>query len=208
MSHNSPTATLRLARRFLAARWQLRRASQVGKYVKLDGRLRVVNYGRMVIGDHVLFHAHVATTELMVMEGAELQIGTGAFINYGAEISVRSRVTIGEECRIGTHCIIMDSDFHHVELARRDEPPPGVPIVLDPYVWIGNRVTILKGVHIGYGSVIAAGSIVTKSIPAMSIAAGVPARVLRRIDDPPGARPVPDPDQAQPALTDVLLRRG
>jgi acetyltransferase-like isoleucine patch superfamily enzyme len=112
-------------------------------------------------------------------------------LNYGAEICAHKYIEIGEEARIGTHCIIMDNDFHHVELARRDEPPPGDPIVLDPYVWVGNRVTILKGVHIGYGSVIAAGSVVTKSVPPMSIAAGVPARVLRRIDDAPGARPAP-----------------
>jgi acetyltransferase-like isoleucine patch superfamily enzyme len=79
----------------------------------------------------------------------------------------------------------MDSDFHYVELYRRDEHPPGMPVILEPHVWIGNRVTILKGVRIGYGSVVAAGSVVTHSIPPMSIAAGIPARVLRRIDDAP-----------------------
>ncbi|HUS15986.1 MAG TPA: acyltransferase, partial [Chloroflexia bacterium] len=101
-------------------------------------------------------------------------------------------------CRIGTHCIIMDNDFHYVALSRRDERPPGRPIILEPHVWIGNRVIIQKGVRIGYGSVVAAGSVVTRSIPPMSIAAGVPARVIGRVDDrvhgrPLAAEPAPSP---------------
>lgn len=187
LRRHSPGVALSLARRLLWARWSLRHADVVGKYVKLTGRLRVVNRGRLTIGNQVLFHAQVATTELAVLPGGELHIGHGAFINYGAEICAATQITIGDECRIGTHCIIMDSDFHYVELYRRDERPPGVPVILEPHVWIGNRVTILKGVRIGYGSVVAAGSVVTHSIPPMSIAAGIPARVLRRIDDPPPA---------------------
>jgi acetyltransferase-like isoleucine patch superfamily enzyme len=184
-----PHVALSLARRLLAARWSLRHATAVGRYVKLAGRLRVVNQGRLVVGNQVLFHAQVATTELAVLPGGELSIGDGTFINYGAEISAKSKVIIGEECRIGTHCIIMDNDFHYIELARRDQSPPGEPVIIEPHVWIGNRVTILKGVRIGYGSVVAAGSVVTKSIPAMSIAAGVPARVLRSIDGVDAGQP-------------------
>ena len=180
----SPSATLWLARRLLAARIALRNATSVGKYVKLAGRMRVVNDGKLVVGDRVLFHSHVATTELAVMRDGELRIGSGAFLNYGAEICAYKYIEIGEECRIGTHCIIMDNDFHHIELDRRDEIPPSDPVIIEPYVWIGNRVTILKGVTIGYGSVVAAGSVVSKSIPPMCIAAGVPAKVIRRIDEP------------------------
>jgi len=179
----SPTVALALAQRLLWARWSLRRATTVGKYVKLVGHLRVVNRGRLRVGNQVLFHAQVAKTELAVLPGAELTIGDGTFINYGAAVCAQVSITIGAECRIGTHCIIMDNDFHHVDLARRDEPPAGRPVVLEPYVWIGNRVIIQKGVRIGYGSVVAAGSVVTKSIPALSIAAGVPARVIGRVND-------------------------
>src|SRR5204863_7335455 len=88
---------------------------------------------------------------------------------------------IGEECRIGTHCIIMDNDFHSIEWERRDERPSSEEVVIEPHVWIGNRVTILKGVRIGFGAVVAGGSVVTKSVPRMSIAAGVPAKVIRSI---------------------------
>src|SRR5437868_12298437 len=77
----------------------------------------------------------------------------------------------------------MDNDFHNIDWRRRDEKPPSAAVVLEPHVWVGNRVTILKGVCIGFGSVIAAGSVITKSVPPMSIAAGVPARVIRTMDD-------------------------
>jgi acetyltransferase-like isoleucine patch superfamily enzyme len=182
LTHTSPLQTLELVRRIVWARWSLRKATSVGRYVKLAGRLRVVNGGHLVVGDRVLLHANVAMTELAVMKGGELRIGNGAFINYGAEICAHKLIHIGEECRIGTHCIIMDNDFHDIDWRRRDEKPPSAEIVLEPYVWIGNRVTILKGVRIGFGSVIAAGSVVTKSVPPMSIAAGVPARVIRTIE--------------------------
>jgi maltose O-acetyltransferase len=179
----SPLQTLELVRRIVWARWSLRRATSVGKYVKLAGRMRVINRGRMVIGDRVLLYSNVATTELAVMPGGSLTIGKGAFINYGAEICAHQLIDIGEECRIGTHCIIMDNDFHDIDWHKRDRKPPSADVVLEPYVWVGNRVTILKGVRIGFGSVVAAGSVVTKSIPPMSIAAGVPARVIKPIED-------------------------
>jgi maltose O-acetyltransferase len=203
----SPREILALARCLLWARWGLRQATTVGKYARLMGRLRVVNQGRLIVGNRVQFHAHVAASELVVLPGAELRIEDGAFINYGAEICAKTQIVLGEECLIGTHCIIMDNDFHHVELDRRDESPPGEPVIIESRVWIGNRVMILKGVHIGYGSVIAAGSVVTKSIPPLSIAAGVPARVLRPLDGAPGTPPAglaavlpapADPDYVNP----------
>jgi maltose O-acetyltransferase len=138
----------------------------------------------MIVGDRVVFHSHFATSTFVVERGAELVIGDNAFINYGADICARKQISIGESCRIGTHCIIMDSDFHHVELERRDEEPPAAEVVLEPHVWVGNRVTILKGVRIGYGSVVAAGSVVTKSLPPMTVSGGVPARVIRTIESP------------------------
>ncbi len=200
----SPSATLWLVRRLLAARIALRGATSVGKYVKLAGRMRVVNEGKLIVGDRVLIHSRVAMTELAVMRGGELRIGNGVFLNYGAEICAHEYIEIGEECRIGTHCIIMDNDFHHIDLARRDETPPSDPVVIEPYVWVGNRVTILKGVRIGYGSVVAAGSVVTKSIPPMTIAGGVPAKVIRRIDERDGQQSVSGPEEPLVGMASLL----
>jgi acetyltransferase-like isoleucine patch superfamily enzyme len=180
ISQETPLSLFRAARKFLSARWSLRRATRVGKRVQLMGRLKVLNRkGTLVVGDRVRFHAHVAPSSLVVLEGGELLIGDRTFINYGADICATGRITIGEECRIGAYCNIIDNDFHQVDLEHRDEMPPSREVVLEPRVWLGNRVTILPGVRIGYGSVIAAGSVVTKSVPPMVVAGGVPARVIR-----------------------------
>src|SRR5436309_3061077 len=69
LTHTSPLQTLEMVRRMVWARWSLRKATSVGKYVKLVGRLRVANDGRLTIGDRVLLHANVATTELAVVKG-------------------------------------------------------------------------------------------------------------------------------------------
>src|SRR4051812_28644344 len=80
----SPGATIWLVKRLLWAKLNLRKATSVGKYVKCVGRMRVLNQGTLVVGDRVLIHSHVATTELVVLRGGELKIGSGAFLNYGA----------------------------------------------------------------------------------------------------------------------------
>jgi maltose O-acetyltransferase len=71
----------------------------------------------------------------------------------------------------------MDDDYHGIE--DRHSPPPPKSIILEDNVWLGARVTILKGVTIGHDSVIGAGSVVTKSIPPRSVAVGVPASVIK-----------------------------
>jgi maltose O-acetyltransferase len=186
LTHQSPLHTLAFIRSVLWAKWKLRKATSIGKYVKLVGQMRVVNQGRLIVEDRVLFNSYLGTSQLVVKEGAELTIGRGAFVNYGADFCALKRITIGEECRIGTYCIIMDSDFHEIELERRQQRPAPAEVVLEPHTWIGNRVTILKGVRIGYGSVVAAGSVVTRSVPRMSVVGGVPARIIRRIGEPAG----------------------
>jgi acetyltransferase-like isoleucine patch superfamily enzyme len=75
----------------------------------------------------------------------------------------------------------MDNDQHDV--VRRMELPQSYPVVIEDHVWIGTKAVILPGVHIGSRAVIGAGSIVTKDIPARCVAAGNPARVLRRLTE-------------------------
>jgi maltose O-acetyltransferase len=122
----------------------------------------------------------VARTELAT-NGGLLQLDEGVYINYGCSISASERVHIGPRCTIGTYVIIMDNDFHRLEPERRQERPPSKPIVLEENVWLGARVIVLPGVTIGAGSVVGAGSIVTRSIPARSVAVGSPARVVKSL---------------------------
>ena len=105
-------------------------------------------------------------------------------------------ITIGNDVNIGGDCLIMDNDAHpHDYLKRRvsywqenDEAVylqaiPTAPIVIEDDVWIGARCIIQKGVHIGARSIIAAGSVVTKDIPADCVAAGVPANVIKKLNN-------------------------
>jgi acetyltransferase-like isoleucine patch superfamily enzyme len=166
----------------LNARWRLRSASHLGRRVTLRGKPHIDNQGTLTVGERVRLVSTVATLELAVLPGARLEIGDNVFINYGTSIVAGNRVTIGDDCLIGTHVMVMDCDFHRVEDKAWDTT--GTPIILQDRVWLGNRSIILKGVTIGHDAVVAAGSVVTHDVPAETVVAGVPARVVRRFQAP------------------------
>jgi acetyltransferase-like isoleucine patch superfamily enzyme len=168
-------------RAVITARWFLRRADHVGGRVRLRGWPRILNDGRMIIGQRVQLVSRPVRLELAAMEGGTLEIGERTLVNYGGSICAALSVRIGARCLIGTHAIIIDNDFHRIEPERRLEWPESRPIVICDNVWIGARVIVLPGVTIGEGSCIAAGSVVIDDIPARSLAAGVPARVIRAL---------------------------
>lgn len=97
------------------------------------------------------------------------------FINENVQIICAENISIGEDCNIGRDVIIRDYDGHLID----PEQPISAPVRIGDHVWIGQRAIILKGVTIGDGAVIAAGSIVTGDVPAGALAAGVPAKVIR-----------------------------
>ena len=114
-------------------------------------------------------------------EGAHLEIGAN-FAMTGGTVCAAERVIIGNNVAVGANTIITDTDFHAVDpKQRRSEPFGGgtAAVVIEDDVFIGMNCLVLKGVTIGRGSVIGAGSVVTTSIPPQAIAAGNPARVLR-----------------------------
>lgn len=165
----------------IRARWYLRCANQLGSRVRVRGSLVARNYGgEMIIADRVRIVSTIATTELIASNGL-LEIGESTFINYGCSIAANKLVRIGANCNIGTYVIIMDNDFHRLEPERRNERPDSAPIILEDNVWLGARVIVLKGVTIGEGSVIGAGSVVTKDIPPRSLAVGMPAKVIKTL---------------------------
>lgn len=166
------------------ARWQLRRASRVGT-VRLRGRALVSNRGTLVFEDRVRLNGHVYPLQFACMRNAHLRIGEGTFINYGADISAITAVSIGRDCNIGQFAIIIDSDYH--DLHNHHLPGKSEPVVIEDDVWLGARVTVLRGSRIGRGSVVAAHAVVTGDIPPYSLAAGVPARVIRSLKDEPNA---------------------
>lgn len=107
-------------------------------------------------------------------------------------IWIHDRLTIGNHVNIGGNCIIMDTDVHQMDYgARRGEEVANAddantkiqsaPVTIEDDVWIGANCIVLKGVTIGARSIIGAGSVVTKDIPADCIAAGNPCRVIRSL---------------------------
>lgn len=164
----------------LAGKWYLRNCTKVGCRPRVYGRPRVTNLGEIHIGERFLYFSHVACSEMAAQPGGRIEIGDRVFLNYGTSLSAHELVRIGDRCQIGSHVCMMDNDYHSVE--DRDRPGESGPIVLGNNVWLGIRVIVLKGVTIGENSVIGAGSVVTKDIPANCLAAGMPAKPIRSLN--------------------------
>lgn len=107
---------------------------------------------------------------------AKLSIGNGTGLS-GVSVSCFKSISIGKNCKIGANTVITDSDWHEED--KRSGAPKSISIGDD--VWIGYGCIILKGVTIGQNTIIGAGSVVVKSIPANSVAAGNPCRVIKQL---------------------------
>ncbi len=111
--------------------------------------------------------------------GLNLHFGEDVFINAGCCFQDQGGIWIGDRCLIG-HQVVF-ATLNHGEAPEDRGQLTAKPIVLESDVWVGSHATIMSGVHIGKGAIVAAGAVVTKDVPAYHIVAGVPARVLRKI---------------------------
>jgi maltose O-acetyltransferase len=170
----SPSTLLAVLRAKLA----LRNCDEAPWGIRLRGGVRIENHAGMRIGERVRIDGRLVPVDLVSWDGP-LTIGEGTFINYGTSISVHTSVTIGKNCLIGNYVLIMDSDYH--DLHDRSKPGASSPIVIEDNVWIGARSIVLKGVHIGEGAVVAAGSTVANDVPARTLVGSPPAQVLRQL---------------------------
>lgn len=125
------------------------------------------------VGENVNIEPHVSFNHA-------LSIGDNSGIGEYSEIY--GDVRIGNDVMMGTNCIIYSRNhkFDRVDIPMRKQGFSEVkPAIIEDDVWIGGRVTILPGVHVGKGVVIGAGAVVTKDIPAYAVVAGNPAKVIR-----------------------------
>ena len=114
---------------------------------------------------------------------ARIELAQGVQLS-GTSITARSRtVSIGKDTMVGPNCVITDSDFHAHWPAETRHIEPAFDldrdVTIGANVWIGMNSLILKGVTIGDGAIVAAGSVVVRDVPAHAVAAGVPARVVK-----------------------------
>lgn len=128
--------------------------------------------------------------------GARLEIGKN-FAMTGGVLCAAQNIRIGDNVTVGANCTIIDTDFHPLDPHQRQAAPneaAAAPVVIDDEVFIGMHSLVLKGVTIGRGSVIGAGSVVTRDVPPCVIAAGNPARVLGL---PAAGQPAAEPPEAR-----------
>jgi acetyltransferase-like isoleucine patch superfamily enzyme len=115
------------------------------------------------------------------IKGGTIKIGDYCLISPGVRISAEQSIQIGDNVMFAANVYVSDSDWHGIY--NRIRPFRCTkPVVIENNVWLGERVIVNKGVRIGENSVIGAGSVVTKNIPANVIAAGNPARVIKPIN--------------------------
>jgi acetyltransferase-like isoleucine patch superfamily enzyme len=115
--------------------------------------------------------------------GAILRIGKN-FAMTGGSIVAAEKVIIGDNVNVGANTTIMDTDFHPLDaqVRRLDaHSAKTAPVLIEDDVFIGVNCLVLKGVTIGRGSVVGAGSVVTKDVPPATIVAGNPLRILENI---------------------------
>ena len=118
-------------------------------------------------------------TPFYVDYGKNTEIGKDCWIQQCCTFFGRCGIKIGNGVFIGPKCNLIT--INHLEDPEERSTTYGAPIVLEDKVWLGINVTVLPGVTIGYGSIVGANSVVTKDVPPMTIVAGNPAHIIRKI---------------------------
>lgn len=171
-----------------------KKGAVLGRNVQIPGKLNLVTSGNNVIGigDNFYFSSGDAVNPISSNLQGAIYLENGASLKIGNNVGMSSTrmwihdsVTIGDNVKVGAFVLITDTDAHPLDyLARRssNEGTKSAPIVIEDDVWVGAHSIILKGVTIGARSIIGAGSVVTKSIPADCVAAGNPCKVIKSIN--------------------------
>ncbi|MFE3328265.1 sugar O-acetyltransferase [Streptomyces sp. NPDC059176] len=113
--------------------------------------------------------------------GRHISIGAGTFVNFGAVFLDAAPITVGAHVQIGPNVQLL-TPTHELDAARRREGwERAVPVTIGDNVWLGGGVIVCPGVTIGRDTVVGAGAVVTKDLPAGVLAVGNPARVVRTL---------------------------
>lgn len=168
--------------------------ARLGEHVTIHRSAMLINPGspeQVAIGERCRIYG-----QLWIFGSGRLSMGHHSFLGAGSRIWCNSSVRIGSYVLISHQVDIHDCDSHSTQWRDRREEiharfddgrggvPAGVrtePITIEDDVWIGFKSSILKGVTIGRGAIVAANSVVTKDVPPFTLVAGNPARVIREL---------------------------
>jgi acetyltransferase-like isoleucine patch superfamily enzyme len=158
----------------------------VGRNLWMEFLPYIEGRGRIVLGDDVRLAGKSGFRFLNRWnDDPELRVGSHTFIGGGCRFAGGSSIRIGDHCLLAGGVMISDNDGHPTDaLLRRTSPPPPEsikPVAIGDDVWIGESAKVLKGVAIGDRSIVAAGAVVTKSVPPDVVVAGNPARVVKHL---------------------------
>ena len=148
----------------------------IGKGTIVGPRTEIINAANVYIGEDCLIQDAV-----YIRAGIQgkITIGDRAALNSFCRLFGHGSIEIGEDTQLGPGSLITTTEHNY----QKDLQASFKPVVIGKRVWIGANVTVLPGVEIGDFCVIGAGSVVTRSIPPRSVAVGVPARVIKLVDE-------------------------
>ena len=162
--------------------------AHVGKNLRAECLPYMRGTGRLSIGDHVNLSGRSSFYFMHGMpETPSITIGDHTFIGNGSTLAAAREIRIGAHCLLSALVRIHDNDGHPLDPGRRLRHEPitiaeVAPVIIEDNVWIGAGATILKGVRIGRDAVIGTGAVVTSDVPAGTIVAGNPARVVKSLE--------------------------
>lgn len=173
-----------------------------GSRMVITDKVYLTGWGGVKIGDDFTFLSgsgvnpisrNIRGSLYVPYKDSKIIIGDRVGISSSCLHAVK-QITIGNDVKIGANVLILDNDSHPVDYVKRRntyesdvghyeylKSVPVSPVFIGDDVWIGANSLILKGVHIGSRSIIAAGSVVSKDIPPDCVAGGVPAKVIRKM---------------------------
>ncbi|MEA2209059.1 MAG: hypothetical protein QOF54_1536 [Solirubrobacteraceae bacterium] len=164
--------------------WQLMRRGAFARWPLHGNVLEALREGRLDVGPETLFEPGVWIT---APGSARVRIGGGSFLNIGVMVAAHELVEIGEHCMLANGCFVSDASH------RYDDPQRPItwqgfqskgPTRIGDNCWLGANVVVTSGVEIGERCVIGANSVVTHDVEPFTVAAGLPAKPIGRIQRP------------------------
>jgi acetyltransferase-like isoleucine patch superfamily enzyme len=163
--------------------WEFLRRGAFVRWPVHGNVLEALGEGRLEVGEGTLFEPDVWIT---APGDARVRIGAGTFLNLGVMVAAHELVEIGDHCMLANGCFVSDASHRYDDLQLpitwQGFDSKG-PTRIGDNCWLGANVVVTGGVSIGERCVIGANSVVTSDIEPFSVAAGAPARVIRRMED-------------------------